>query len=368
METKNRLVPFVATHPGEVLKDELKERGILQKELARQINVQPTHLNELIKGKRSMSMDIARKFESALGISAQFWMNMQNSYDYNVKAIAERNEKERDAIEKEAIYKQFFDVNYIYKQFKTIIYSAEERLKSLTNLISLNDLTQANMEMICEMGRFKRSEKAQMDEVKMRTWQIVARKKCEGVSVPSEFIKGNATRAAKEIAALANAGNISNDKIKDILNEYGIYYGVQDKLDKAPIDAYSVMINGTPCIIVTHRYNDLNKLVFDVLHELCHIDRHIEEGKSFVSVDGDYYSKDPQEAEANKFARDMLIPQNTWNAILRVGAKDLNPFKLIEIIAREARNKGINPTIAVSRYKHDSNNYRVAKYLSPKIF
>lgn len=59
MATKNdRRVPARAVHPGEILGEELKERGIKQKEFAQMIDVQPTHLNEFIKGKRNMNEDL----------------------------------------------------------------------------------------------------------------------------------------------------------------------------------------------------------------------------------------------------------------------------------------------------------------------
>ena len=50
MATKdNRLVPNRAIHPGEILREELRERGIKQKDFAQSIGVQATHLNEFIK-------------------------------------------------------------------------------------------------------------------------------------------------------------------------------------------------------------------------------------------------------------------------------------------------------------------------------
>ena len=58
MATKSKmLVPARAIHPGEVLREELLERGIKQKEFARMIGVHPTHLNEFIKGKRNLNED-----------------------------------------------------------------------------------------------------------------------------------------------------------------------------------------------------------------------------------------------------------------------------------------------------------------------
>ena len=88
METKNNiLVPARAVHPGEVLREELKERGIKQKDFARMIDMQPTHLNEFIKGKRNLNEELALKLEKALGISCKNWMNLHSGYIYDCMRV-----------------------------------------------------------------------------------------------------------------------------------------------------------------------------------------------------------------------------------------------------------------------------------------
>jgi HTH-type transcriptional regulator/antitoxin HigA len=112
----------------------------------------------------------------------------------------------------------------------------------------------------------------------------------------------------------------------------------------------------------------MDKLVFDILHELCHIERHLVAGEmDFISVDSMEYSSDPKEREANEFAQEALIPKEIWGRILKVGSKSLIPYKIVAIIATEAERYGISPSIAVSRYKHDTNMYRIAAYKSPRI-
>lgn len=92
METKGkRLVPARAVHPGEVLREELKERGFKQKDFAKMIGVQPTHLSEFINGKRNLNESLALKLEQALGISYKNWMNLHNGYVYDLKAIGQRD-------------------------------------------------------------------------------------------------------------------------------------------------------------------------------------------------------------------------------------------------------------------------------------
>lgn len=92
---KNNLTPFVATHPGEMIRDELKERGMTQKQLAAESSIKPSVLNETINGKRSVSLNVALALEKTLGISADIWMNLQTQYDLDMANIAERgNQRE----------------------------------------------------------------------------------------------------------------------------------------------------------------------------------------------------------------------------------------------------------------------------------
>ena len=85
------LTPFVATHPGEMLRDELKERGMTQKQLSAQTGIKPSVLSETINGKRAVSKNVAIALEKALGIPAEIWMNLQNQYDLDTTEIANRD-------------------------------------------------------------------------------------------------------------------------------------------------------------------------------------------------------------------------------------------------------------------------------------
>lgn len=77
----SELIPLNATHPGEMLADELEARAIKQQEFAQQIGMQKSQLNEIIKGKRPINAEVAVLIEASLGISANFWLNAQNNYD-----------------------------------------------------------------------------------------------------------------------------------------------------------------------------------------------------------------------------------------------------------------------------------------------
>jgi HTH-type transcriptional regulator/antitoxin HigA len=92
--SSNQLVPARAIHPGEVLREELRERGITQKEFAEIIDIQAACLNEFIKGKQDLTEPLAYKLEQSLGISAKFWMTMQSEYAYDSIQIKNKESDE----------------------------------------------------------------------------------------------------------------------------------------------------------------------------------------------------------------------------------------------------------------------------------
>lgn len=368
METKNeKLVPFRATHPGEVLKQELEARGIKQNAFAKLIGMQPTHLSELIKGKRNMSETIATKIESGLGIPSAAWMRMHYLYLSDSAAIKVRDCAEQDALEYIAKCTNV-NIKVILKRLGLQDLLVREQVKRLGEIFDGIDLRGSLSELQATAGMYKHSEKLQCDDVQMNTWLLLNYAATKDLKAEQPYYKGNALEAATGIAAMANKGTLTEEKMKNALAGAGIAYIVVPKVERAPIDAYSTIKDGQPIITTTHRHDDLDKLVFDVLHELCHITSHItSDGQAFLSIDGVDYSKDPKEREANAFARDTLIPAKIWKAITGVPCKTIDAYKIVGTIVRRARDCGISTSIAVARYKHDTGWYRVQGYRSPKI-
>ncbi|MCT4334417.1 HigA family addiction module antitoxin [Paracoccus sp. YLB-12] len=70
-----------AVHPGEILKDELDELGVTPTEFARQIDVPPNRVSQIITGKRSITGDTALRFGHWFGTDPQFWLNLQAQHE-----------------------------------------------------------------------------------------------------------------------------------------------------------------------------------------------------------------------------------------------------------------------------------------------
>ncbi len=90
-----RLPPI---HPGGLLRDELKERGVSLNELARAIRVPMNRVSAIVNGKRSITADTALRLARYFGTSAQMWMNLQSAYDLEVAERESGGGIERDVL------------------------------------------------------------------------------------------------------------------------------------------------------------------------------------------------------------------------------------------------------------------------------
>lgn len=76
----------IATHPGEILKEEfLDPVRITQVALAQHLGIPLQRVNEIIRGKRGVTPETAWLLSQALGTTPQFWMNLQDAYDLTNK-------------------------------------------------------------------------------------------------------------------------------------------------------------------------------------------------------------------------------------------------------------------------------------------
>ncbi len=71
-------------HPGEHLEEILSELGVSQYRLARAIEVPPVRINHIVRGRRAVTADTALRIGHALGMTPEFWLNLQRMYDLDV--------------------------------------------------------------------------------------------------------------------------------------------------------------------------------------------------------------------------------------------------------------------------------------------
>jgi addiction module HigA family antidote len=80
--TKKLLDPIP---PGEILLEEfMKPLGISINGLARDIDVPPNRISEIVSGKRAITADTALRLGKYFGVSPEVWLDLQSDYDLRV--------------------------------------------------------------------------------------------------------------------------------------------------------------------------------------------------------------------------------------------------------------------------------------------
>ncbi len=79
MAKTKRLPPIP---PGEILAEEfMKPYGISQNRLARDIDINPARVNDIVHGRSAITAAIALRLSKYFGTTPELWMNLQASYD-----------------------------------------------------------------------------------------------------------------------------------------------------------------------------------------------------------------------------------------------------------------------------------------------
>src|SRR5215213_3166363 len=71
-------MPRIRTHPGEILNEEFMiPLGLSARQLAKQIDVPPNRITEIIRARRDVSADTAIRLGRRFGTTPQFWLNLR---------------------------------------------------------------------------------------------------------------------------------------------------------------------------------------------------------------------------------------------------------------------------------------------------
>lgn len=363
METSriDNKTPRRAVHPSEIIKDELEARGISRKEFSGRMGMKASNVSRLLRGDNDITVQVAEKLEEALGIPASHWTGMQHEYNKSAREIAQRDKYELAAVEIERRLSEIFNLRELYKRLGIGNYMyVQKKLGKLGDLLHVEPA--GIMSMMPTIFGACKSTNHHVDEKNFRTWIILAYAASMRNTPEQGYREGNAFAASRGISALANAGDITEAGIKDVLNGNGIAYSVVGKLDGVPVDGFSTLACGHPAIVTTHRYDDMIRLIFTVLHELGHIHLHFRDNEkcSFVSF-GDSISPDEtMEVEANGFAEKALIDDEAWRDIMNTSSRGLYTKDIVSSLKRKAMEHHLNFPIVLWRYRYETKMYNIS--------
>ncbi len=351
------LVPAKAFHPGEHLLDEIKALGISQAEMARKMGMPRSVLNEIIKGQRNMTAKHALTLEKVTGVSAEYWMNLQSKYELNQARIEDDVQQREQAIEQWGAIESYIPVKYYRKQ-KVLTGDPVYDIRMVEEIFESARVEEIRAEYAePAFERFRKSEKLNVDEVNVLGWSKLAEYNAQKEDV-AEFQTDCWPTLESELRAIISKNRNVKEAVKKVLAGFGIKLIFQNKADKAPIDGYAFWSGENPAIAMTLRHKRLDNFAFTLYHELGHVFLHLLNDKTREVVDltekyDREHSKSLEEREANEFAQNHLIPEDSWKQLLHN-----SPVSEAYII-KMAKDIDIHPCIVLGRVCHEQGNYAV---------
>ena len=368
MTTKNTNIPAFATHPGEILLDEIEANDFSQIDFAKMIGYSRSQLNEIIKGKRNINADLALLLEKTLGVDADYWMEAQKNYDLDKARIEAKNKQQLEAIEIWKVAKDFIPVAF-YKKEKIVTGNPLIDNQTVRDIYGVTNLDQlAALRVQSTYARFKKSTKLKYDVVNIIGWVKLVQYKAKGVIVPP-FNHENKNQLISELRSIILKNKEVLNKVHEKLQEYGIKLVYQAKGEKTPVDGVSFWSEGNPAIGMTLRHNRLDNFAFTLFHELGHIYEHLVNNNTAEFIDLDIkneeeeYKNSSEEKEANIFAQNGLIDEIEW----REFNKNLSFKNNDTVIKTFAKKVKIHPCIVKGRICYTLNDYRTYSKISHDI-
>lgn len=359
METRE-YIPFKATHPGCILKDELGYRGISQKEFAQDIGMPATMLNEIIKGKRAVTAEIALILEKGLAIKADSWMRHQAGYELDCVRIQERNIRKTQLIETWSIIKQFVPIS-IFTKLGLLTNSLADNIASIWEIYEVNtiDLLVERVSVNKNREYYKKSEKLKYDQVNIMGWNQLVKwqAKSQNASTFKPEAQFNIIEDLKALF-LTNINVVASTK--KILNKYGIKFLVLEHFKQSPIDGCSFWSGENPAIAITMRKKQLDNFAFTVIHELGHIFMHLlnERNEDFLNIEYPDILVNKKEQEAHNFAQQCFIQDSIWKEFYSRNPK-FNYSSTEQEMVQLAKKLKIHPSIVFGRYCFETSNFAV---------
>ena len=333
---------YLAVPPGETLKELIEDRGMTQKELADRLDVSPKHVSELINGKVGLTEKIALKLESVLGVSSDFWINLEENYRKTLELIREENErdedltllskfpvsdlqklgwipKEKNLVEKVRVLRKFFHVAQL-----TLIDK-----DSIAPCIAFRKLLATDKSDICALCWLQKAKDIAYEQTKVQT---IADMDLHGLRSALNEIRKFSMKSSKSLP----------EQLKEFLANYGIILVLLPSFPGSGIHGASFVWKNKIVIALSDRNKDADRFWFSLFHEIGHI------LNGDVWRDSACFSEELEQA-ANQFARNCLIKPEEYKMFLE------NPASMNENYILDFANKlGITPGILVGRLQFDN--------------
>jgi len=292
------------TPPGVTIQENINHIGMSQAELAERLGRSIPKLNELIKGKASLTKETVLKLEYVLGIPASFWLNKEKIYQEQLLEI-----EKLELLENSSSWLTGFPL----KKLKdlNILPETSNKIELADNLLKFFRVASPKeWSSIYEQHTltFKLDPKQKANPKAISTWLRLGEIQAEKVKL-EEFNKKKLTLSLPQIQQITGKSTAnSKNRLQNLCSSFGVALVYSPSIENAPVLGAARWIKNKtiPLIQLTDTKNDFQALWFNFYHELAHIRYH---NKSEIFIDGINNSTpdEEKEREADEFAKRMLF-------------------------------------------------------------
>ncbi len=338
----NRYQPDFAVHPGEHLDELLETSGMTQAELADRLGVHKKTVNEIVKGKASVSSDVALRLSKVFQYPAHLWNNMQRNYDETVARLSEK-ERLKSHLDwlKQLPVKQMVDRGWLPAH--------KDRMAQLDEVLRFFGIASPDQwQTVWQTHQvaYRQSQHFESCALALSVWLRQGELQAQSMAC-APFDRKGFQEVLDSARTLTREGLdlfVHQRQLTDLCARVGVALVVVPELPKTGVSGCTRWLGGKAVIQISLRYKSNDQFWFTFFHEAGHILKH---GKKEVFLEGKGLDGEKEE-EANAFARDRLIPPADYRRFLQQwDGRSLDP---IEAFADEI---GIAPGIVVGRLQFD---------------
>ena len=336
----NEYQPDYAVMPGEVLSAELELRSMTQQELAKRTGLTPKHIISILKAKSTITPETAIKLERALGMPADYWLNLESHYQEVLARLNEETQLNQDLDWLKHIpVAQMVKLNWISKCSEKKAQLVEVlRFFGIASVSQWNDMW-PNLNVA-----YRQHNHHEVFPESVSAW--LRRGEIEAAKILCEAYDKNAFRdALDQIRKLTSeTPEVFVPRMQTLCANAGVAVVFVPCLPKTGVSGATRWLNSNKALIqLSLRYKTDDHLWFTFFHEAGHIMLH---GKKELFLEGANGMDETKEEEANKFAQEELIPRVELANFIQQ-----KPFSKASISAF-AKRIGIAPGIVVGQLQH----------------
>ena len=331
--------PDYIVTPGDLLSDVLESRGIKQKELAQSIEVTPKHINQIIKGTVSVTLETARKLERVLGIPASFWLNAENHYRTFLSKQKENLAQHKKILSSSPIC-ELIKRGHSPKDCSDA--DAVECVLKFFGVVSIEKLHE-HWDSPQMSVALRHSQKVQGDPIALATWLRIGhhhliQSSCE------PYNEQKFRKALREIRTLTTSSSSEFiPKMKELCASGGVVFLPIPEIKGSAVNGATLWLSGKTSIMLNLRGKRNDIFWFTFFHEAGHI---LCDPKTDCIDTGVSDKSDEREKRADRFASNFLIPSTALRSRLRtLTSKDS--------IIQFANDIGIHPGVVLGRLQHE---------------